>query len=67
MKIGNTDYNVKAIKEMGFKEFDKLYKDRITDTKEVYEKVTGEKVEEKKEEPIEFEVTKKPSVVKDKK
>ena len=67
MKIGNTDYNVKAIKEMGFEEFDKLYKSRITDTKEVYEKVTGEKVEEKKEEPIEFEVTKKPSVVKDKK
>ena len=71
MKIGNTDYNVKAIKEMGFKEFDKLYKNRITDTKEVYEKVTGEKVEEKekKEEPtkLEFEVTKKPTIVKDKK
>jgi len=49
MKIGKTDYNVKAIKEMGFEEFDKLYKDRITDTKEVYEKVTGEKIEEKKE------------------
>ena len=47
MKIGHTDYNVKAIKEMGFKEFDKLYKDRISDTKEVYEQITGEKVEEK--------------------
>ena len=47
MKIGHTDYNVKAIKEMGFKEFDKLYKDRINDTKEVYEQITGEKVEEK--------------------
>ena len=68
MKIGNTDYNVKAIKEMGFEEFDKLYKNRITDTKEVYEKVTGEKVEEKKEEPtkLEFEVTKKPQIVKEK-
>ena len=67
MKIGNTDYNVKAIKEMGFEEFDKLYKDRITDTKEVFEQVTGEKVKEKESEKVDFEVTKKPSIVKEKK
>ena len=67
MKIGNTDYNVKAIKEMGFEEFDKLYKDRITDTKEVFELVTGEKVKEKESEKVDFEVTKKPTIVKDKK
>lgn len=68
MKIGNTSYNVKVIKEMGFKEFDKLYKDRISDTKEVYEKITGEKVEEKKEKATktEFEATKKPTIVKEK-
>lgn len=67
MKIGNTDYNVKAIKEMGFAAFDKLYKDRVKDTKEVFEQVTGEKAQEKESKKVDFEVTKKTTIVKEKK
>ena len=41
MKIGNTSYNVDAVKQMGFEKFKTKYP---LNAKEVYEKITGEKI-----------------------
>ena len=41
MKIGNTSYNVDAVKQMGFEKFKTKYPENA---KEVYEKITGEKI-----------------------
>jgi len=41
MKIGNTSYNVDAVKQMGFEKFKRKYPENA---QEVYEKITGEKI-----------------------
>lgn len=41
MKIGNTSYNVDAVKQMGFEKFKTKYTENA---QEVYEKITGEKI-----------------------
>lgn len=45
-KIGNTTFNVEAIKDMPFAKFDKTYKELLkgATTSEVYEQLTGKKV-----------------------
>lgn len=41
MKIGNTSYNVEAVKQMGYEKFKAKYP---VNAKDVYEKITGEKI-----------------------
>ena len=48
MKIGNTTYNLDAIREMSFKQFEKAYKGKInTDLKATFKQLGG-KYREKK-------------------
>lgn len=46
MKVGNTNFNPKAIKDMTYSQFEKQYKGILkgVDFKEAYEKLTGKKV-----------------------
>ena len=41
MKIGNTSYNIDAVKQMGFEKFKSKYP---INSKQVYETITGEKI-----------------------
>lgn len=51
MRIGNTSFNVEAIKKMSFDEFSKMFKGQLVAPKktleQVYEEITGKKPEEK--------------------
>jgi len=49
MKIENIDFNTEAIKEMDFETFLNAYKDILKGPQIVYEKLTGKKVEQPKE------------------
>ena len=64
MKIGNTSFNIEAIKGMSFDEFEKTYKGLLNgaDLKETYKKITGkEGVNSRpvKSESFTFETSKK--------
>jgi len=48
--IGNTSYNVEAVKEMKLSEFKKLYKSSLGNNAELmYYKITGKKKPKKKD------------------
>ncbi len=44
-----TSWNVQTVSAMSFEDFHEVYKDRLENTKAVYEKITGKKVRKKKE------------------
>ena len=46
----NISWNVKTVSTMSFEDFHEVYKDKLDNTKAVYEKITGKKVRKKKEE-----------------
>lgn len=47
-KVGKTVFNVENVKKLGYEKFAKQHS-FLTDPKHVYETITGEKVQEKKE------------------
>ena len=59
MKIGNTSYNVEAIKAMSFDDFKKQFRGLIdTDLKETYKQLTGKEPREEKKESFTSEKSK---------
>jgi hypothetical protein len=59
MKIENIDFNTEAVKEMDFETFLNAYKSVFKNPQNVYEKLTGRKVEQPKEDPKKDLKTKK--------
>lgn len=47
-KVGNTSFQIEAIKKMSFKQFDDTYSKLLkgASTKEAYEEITGKKASE---------------------